>query len=208
MFQNKLKELRERAGFTSQQAFANALGVRQSTVGNWESGTRVPDLKMLRKIADVLNASVAELIEEDSAHPLCTVKEGVMVSIQNSDDIEKFLGYQYQCSSAVINAILKDVDKENKLSALSKFFEVDVNDLRKGRFPLRTKQSVFEKIDQIQGIDTMLRRHRLKAENSLELTDDEQDLIYAYQHALPQDRQIIDNIVHRYPRAESAEHLA
>lgn len=41
MFDTRLKELRTGAGLTQAQ-LAKQLGVTQSTIGNWESGCRVP----------------------------------------------------------------------------------------------------------------------------------------------------------------------
>ena len=51
MFQIRLKELREKAGY-SQQGFANAIGVKQSTVGNWEAGAREPKFEVMERLAD------------------------------------------------------------------------------------------------------------------------------------------------------------
>ena len=62
MFKTQLKKLREENGYKSQQSFADAIGVSQSTVGNWESGTREPNLNLILKIANKLNVSVDELL--------------------------------------------------------------------------------------------------------------------------------------------------
>ena len=57
MFQIRLKELREKAGY-SQQGFANAIGVKQSTVGNWEAGAREPKFEVMERLADFFGVSV------------------------------------------------------------------------------------------------------------------------------------------------------
>lgn len=62
MFGLRLKELREKGGFTSQNAFAKTFGVAQSTVGNWEAGTREPNLGTLIKIADFFNVTTDYLL--------------------------------------------------------------------------------------------------------------------------------------------------
>lgn len=62
MFRIQLKKFREASEYKSQSSFAEALGVSQSTVGNWESGTREPSLKLILKIANMLNVSVDELL--------------------------------------------------------------------------------------------------------------------------------------------------
>lgn len=62
MFQTRLKQLREDAGYSSQQSFANKFGVSQAAVGNWEAGSRKPDMNTLIKLADFFNVSVDYLI--------------------------------------------------------------------------------------------------------------------------------------------------
>lgn len=61
MFSLKLKSLREEAGY-SQARLAAKLGVSQSTVGGWESGTREPSFKTLMGIADLFGVSVDYLL--------------------------------------------------------------------------------------------------------------------------------------------------
>jgi len=63
VFKIKLKELRENAGL-SQSGLAKELGIVQGTVGNWESGIREPNFKMVKKIARYFNITVDELIED------------------------------------------------------------------------------------------------------------------------------------------------
>lgn len=57
MFKIRLKELREHKNL-SQQKFAQAIGVSQGTVGNWESGIREPNYETTMKIAKYFNVSV------------------------------------------------------------------------------------------------------------------------------------------------------
>lgn len=64
MLQIKLKRLREERGI-SQAQLANDLGVRQSTVGMWESGKNRPQQSTLVMIANYFNVSVDYLINED-----------------------------------------------------------------------------------------------------------------------------------------------
>lgn len=70
MFQIKLKELREDKGL-SQYAFAKEFGVAQSTVGNWESGTREPNFETMQRLADFFGVSVDYLLggDEKSENP-------------------------------------------------------------------------------------------------------------------------------------------
>ena len=63
---NEIKELRKKAGFT-QAKFAEAVGVTQSTVSQWESGKVLPDTAKLPKLAEVLGCSVADLFAKAQA---------------------------------------------------------------------------------------------------------------------------------------------
>ena len=68
MFQIRLKELRENAGY-SQASFAKAFGTKQSTVGNWESGVREPKFDTMQRLADFFNVSVDYLLGRDEPSP-------------------------------------------------------------------------------------------------------------------------------------------
>jgi len=46
----------------TQQRLADALGVKQAQVANWETGFRRPKLDALRRIADALGTDLAALI--------------------------------------------------------------------------------------------------------------------------------------------------
>lgn len=67
MFRIRLKELRENAGY-SQYSFADAFGVAQSTVGNWEAGKREPNFETTQKLADFFGVTVDYLLgrEDDT----------------------------------------------------------------------------------------------------------------------------------------------
>ncbi len=62
MFQTRLKELREMSGYRSQQAFADAFGVAQSTVGGWEAGKREPNYETTIRLADFFSVSIDSLL--------------------------------------------------------------------------------------------------------------------------------------------------
>ncbi len=62
MFRTRLRELRENAGYKSQQAFADAFGVAQSTVGGWEAGKREPNYATTLKLANFFHVSVDYLL--------------------------------------------------------------------------------------------------------------------------------------------------
>ena len=77
VFQTRLRELREAAGYKSQQAFADAFGVAQSTVGNWEAGKREPNYGTTMRLAKFFGVSVDDLlgIEGKKEQPLTDADE-------------------------------------------------------------------------------------------------------------------------------------
>lgn len=62
LFRTRIRELRERFGFNSQQSFADAFGVAQSTVGNWEAGKREPNYETTIRLADFFHTSIDYLL--------------------------------------------------------------------------------------------------------------------------------------------------
>lgn len=65
-FSLRLKEARERCGYKSQQSLADAFGVAQSTVGNWEAAAREPSLDTIMRLADFLGVSADWLLGKDT----------------------------------------------------------------------------------------------------------------------------------------------
>ncbi len=56
-----LREIRQRAG-VSQVALAKKLGVTSSTVTQWESGVRNPNIVMVKRIANIFGVTTDELL--------------------------------------------------------------------------------------------------------------------------------------------------
>lgn len=61
MFGKRLRLLRKKHN-KSQLNIADAIGVTQSGVSQWESGTRFPDIESLRKIADIFEVTTDYLL--------------------------------------------------------------------------------------------------------------------------------------------------
>lgn len=59
----KFKELRKKKGFNKQQDLAKACGIKQTTISKWERGKARPKLDTIKKLADILQVSVEEIIE-------------------------------------------------------------------------------------------------------------------------------------------------
>ena len=62
MFGERLRAAREAAGFASQQALADDLGVAQSTIANWEGGRREPNYALTLRLCERLQVSVDYLL--------------------------------------------------------------------------------------------------------------------------------------------------
>ena len=60
-FNENLKFAREKKGL-SQKEVAESIGVAKSTYSLYESGNREPNVKTIKKIADILNTSADELL--------------------------------------------------------------------------------------------------------------------------------------------------
>lgn len=67
-FGEKLKSLREEKGMT-QQTLAEQLYVTRQAVSRWECGARYPDLLTAKKIGQILEVSVDELISGEELQP-------------------------------------------------------------------------------------------------------------------------------------------
>ncbi len=56
-----LKESREKKGF-SQTELGNRVGLKQTTISQYESGSRKPNLTVAKKLADALEMSLDDFI--------------------------------------------------------------------------------------------------------------------------------------------------
>ena len=59
----RLRELRKLKGL-SQKEIAQSLGVTQSLISAYEKGERVPPIKKLLRLADILGVTIEELLEK------------------------------------------------------------------------------------------------------------------------------------------------
>lgn len=110
MFAQRLRAMRQERGFASQQALADALGVGQSTIANWEGGRREPNYALSVKLADCLEVSLDYLLgrSEDPqggvARPsqvrqaLWGAKSGLSEADENElwDDVQEYARYRLQ----------------------------------------------------------------------------------------------------------------
>lgn len=64
-FGNNLNDLRKKSGY-SQEELAYKLNVTRQTISNWELEQTSPDLKDLKKISEIFNVSLNELISDSN----------------------------------------------------------------------------------------------------------------------------------------------
>lgn len=76
-FSLRIKSLRKKYGMTQKEA-AGALGIGQTTIANYENGTRVPDLMKVSEIADLYKVSVDYLLGREET-PVKKAEEASVV---------------------------------------------------------------------------------------------------------------------------------
>lgn len=75
MFAENLKKLRKDKGITQTQ-FASQFNISSGTIAMWETGKRMPDTDMLKKIAQFFDVSIDYLLDNEKS------------SSENSDELD------------------------------------------------------------------------------------------------------------------------
>lgn len=102
--QDRLRKTRYGGKYSSDRAFAEAVGVKESTMYKWLKGTPVwPDEPNLRLIADYYGISIDQLTNEASGQPAKKVKESST-------------GYKVTKKEAVASEILENWPMPEQLS--------------------------------------------------------------------------------------------
>ncbi|UCF99185.1 MAG: cobalamin-dependent protein [Spirochaetaceae bacterium] len=99
-FASRLRELRT-SGNLRQKDLADALGVAQTTIANYEQGARFPDEKVLRQIADYFNVSLdylmgradVNLVAQDVQYPNSFYREEEENLAPMSPLAKEYLGF-------------------------------------------------------------------------------------------------------------------
>ena len=92
---NRIKEIRL-ANNMKQSDLADKLNVTQATVSGWESGRRTPDLESVRRVAEIFNCSIDELLGNNKAPTVEQNGERSVLDItdlspENRDRLEDYL---------------------------------------------------------------------------------------------------------------------
>ena len=100
MLNENIKNFRKNNGYT-QEELANKLNVVRQTISKWEKGYSVPDAEMLKKLAEIFDTKVSQLlgstIEQDSnidvlAEQLARINEQLIIKNRRSRRIWKTIG--------------------------------------------------------------------------------------------------------------------
>ena len=114
MFQIQLKKLRDQKG-VSQQEFAHEIGVAQSAVGNWESGTREPrTIEQLEKIADYFDVTIDYLLGREGSKEKPTPTDGDGLSEEQLEIVRLFKSAPPALRAAAL-AVLRSAEGQNSV---------------------------------------------------------------------------------------------
>lgn len=114
MFRTRLRELRENAGYKSQQAFADAFGVAQSTVGGWEAGKREPNYATTLKLANFFHVSVDYLLGQTDQKDMASTQTPTPTTGPSSsrENLQAaFWGGEKDLSQEDLDAMWDDVER-------------------------------------------------------------------------------------------------
>ena len=114
MFRTRLRELRENAGYKSQQAFADAFGVAQSTVGGWEAGKREPNYATTLKLANFFHVSVDYLLGQTDQKDIASTQTSTPATAPSSsrENLQAaFWGGEKDLSQEDLDDMWNDVER-------------------------------------------------------------------------------------------------
>ena len=103
----KLKELREK-NHLSQQDLAEILKVSPSTVSNWESGKRQPDIQMIVEIANYFSVSVDDVLGRNIPNRIRKTNEDN--HMLESYDIKDVIDSLQEVDSAYLPALAEIIE--------------------------------------------------------------------------------------------------
>ena len=129
-FGEKLKEARQKAGFTQEQ-LAETMSVSRSAVAKWESDKGLPDINNLKAIAKLLDVSVDYLLDDGTTLDISVIKEpidlsgvkGLVKKAKKKDEIvaAKFSGFDIYPLNAVKSLSGKEKFRDNAMSLFTAF---------------------------------------------------------------------------------------
>lgn len=119
MFADTLKKLRTQKGLTQIQ-LANRMFVNKATISKWESGSRLPDVTMITRLAEILEVDVATLLS-------ATVDNDETLNIIMVDDNKTILSYNLLVVEEVVpNAMIAGFNRPQKAIEYAKANRIDL----------------------------------------------------------------------------------
>lgn len=192
IFRFRIRELRESAGYKSQQSFADAFGIAQSTVGGWESGKREPNYETTIRLADFFGVSVDYLLgrtdQKEVLQPSSYWDGQTLIDLRKSrGETSLYVAESIGISESLYNRIESSLLEPTVsiLIRLADHFCTDV-DCILGRF--------FFYPDKNGNISTF----------DFQISESEKHLIEQYRSATPKEQSIINSILLEYGKKLSA----
>ncbi len=209
MFRVRIRELRESAGYRSQQAFADDFGVAQTTVASWEGGKREPGYETTIRLADFFHVSIDYLLGRED-------------TFESSPYMKALRRY---CS------IAEEAYGEDRYPAIVKFYDEHPEHVSPRLNGLSMKLPERQALRDILGLDVSIAialgcslcekaedyaDFYESSEDTLtkigqnvivgQFTKEDRDLLHAYHSASPEVRGILDSIARQctHPRAAAA----
>lgn len=126
LFPTQLRELRKDANL-SQEQFAKIIGVTKSTIGLYETGDNVPDVKTLSKIATHFNVSADYLIglSECTNYENHDINKAIGLNEAAINNLKKVSHFE----ADVINAFIGSSNFEKIIDSISLFVTSDSDSL-------------------------------------------------------------------------------
>lgn len=131
MFKINLKILREENNI-SQKQLAEMLGVSQSTVGNWESGTREPNFSMVSKISDIFGVSTDSLLRDRfTREELNIARQKTFVACENDNSLYAKIVEKFSTNMNTLRCWLKGKTNyfDNSLYTIAEIIGISLNEL-------------------------------------------------------------------------------
>ena len=89
---NQIKAYRTKLGQT-QAELASACNVKQNTVSAWETGRSEPDFESLKKMADIFNCSIDELLGQKEKPVVKDDRLNRKLKLLNDENLQRMEDY-------------------------------------------------------------------------------------------------------------------
>lgn len=89
---NQIKAYRTKLGQT-QAELASACNVKQNTVSAWETGRSEPDFESLKKMADIFNCSIDELLGQKEKPVVKDDRLNRKLELLNDENLQRMEDY-------------------------------------------------------------------------------------------------------------------